>query len=101
MKIALCPAQQSALDGLVAGLAHNPIVVLSGNTGMGKTTVLRALHGQIGGAFLTMREFLDAHKPRHPLALEETFTDLVTDALAAHDHVIVDDLHLLVEVMSG
>jgi transitional endoplasmic reticulum ATPase len=101
MKTQLCPAQQAALDGLAGGLAHNHIFVLSGDTGMGKTTVLQAVHRKIAGVFLSMKDFLDAHKARHPLALEETFTSLVMDALVAHDHVIVDDLHLLAEVVSG
>lgn len=101
MQTPLCPAQQSAFDGLVASLAHSHIFVLSGSTGMGKTTVLRAIHGKIGGAFLTMKDFLDAQQVRHPLALEETFTRLVMDALVAHDQVIVDDLHLLADVVSG
>ncbi len=101
METQLCPAQQRAFDGLASGLAHNHVFVLSGNTGMGKTTVLRAVHRRVGGAFLTMRDFLDAHKARHPLALEETFTGLVMDALASHDHVLVDDLHLLAGVVSG
>lgn len=97
----LCPSQQRAFDGLTSSLAHNNILVLSGDTGMGKTTVLRAVHQKVGGAFLTMRDFLDAHKARHPLALEETFTGLILDALAAHDPIILDDLHLLAEVVSG
>jgi predicted AAA+ superfamily ATPase len=101
METQLCPAQQAAFDGLAAGLAHNHIFVLSGDTGMGKTTVLRAVHRNVAGVFLSMKDFLDAHKAHHPLALEETFASLVMDALAAHDHVIVDDLHLLAAVVSG
>jgi AAA+ superfamily predicted ATPase len=101
MEIRLCPAQQTAFDGLVATLPHNHILVLSGVTGMGKTTVLRALHRQVGGAFLNMKDIIGAHQGRHPLALEETFSGLVMDALTAHDHVIVDDLHLLAEVVTG
>ncbi len=101
METPLCPAQQRAYDGLAGGLAHNHVFVLSGATGMGKTTVLRAVHRQVGGAFLTMKDFLDAHQARHPLALEETFTGLVMDALTSHDRVIVDDLHLLTEVVGG
>jgi hypothetical protein len=95
------PAQRRAFDGLACGLAHNHVFVLSGDTGVGKTTVLRAVHRKVCGAFLTMRDFLDAHKARHPFALEETFNGLVLDALTAHDHVIVDDLHLLAGVVNG
>lgn len=101
METQLCPAQQAAFDGLIAALAHNNICVLSGDTGMGKTTVLRAIHRQVSGAFLTMKDFLEIQKVRHPLALEESFAGLVMDALSAHDHVIVDDLHLLADVVTG
>jgi shikimate kinase len=101
MEIRLCPAQQTSFDRLVAALPHNNVFVLSGGTGMGKTTVLQAVHRQVGGAIINMKEFMDAAKVRHPLALEEAFTGLVIEALTAHDHVIVDDLHLLNNVVSG
>jgi transitional endoplasmic reticulum ATPase len=101
MEIQLCPSQRTAFDRLVAALPHNNVFVLSGDTGMGKTTVLRAVHGQVGGVFLNMKDFVDAQMVRHPLALEETFAAMVMEALAAHDHVIVDDLHLLAGVVNG
>jgi ATP-dependent 26S proteasome regulatory subunit len=101
MEPSLCPAQQHAFDGLSSALPDGHVFVLSGSAGMGKTTVLRALHATTGGAFLSMRDFLDAMRSRHPLALEETFERLVLDALAAHDVVLVDDLNLLTDVDSG
>ena len=101
MEISLCPAQQHAFDALSSSLPDGHVFVLSGGCGMGKTTVLQALHAAMGGAFLGMRHFLDAMRPRHPLALEETFESMVLDALAAHDVVIVDDLNLLSDVDSG
>jgi SpoVK/Ycf46/Vps4 family AAA+-type ATPase len=48
-----------------------------------------------------MRDFVDRMQARHPLALEETFTQMVLDALQSHDVVIVDDFHLLSSVVSG
>jgi predicted AAA+ superfamily ATPase len=101
MEISLCPAQQHAFDALSSSLPDGHVFVLSGGCGMGKTTVLRALHAAMGGAFLGMRNFLGAMRPRHPLALEETFESMVLDALAGHDVVIVDDLNLLSDVDSG
>jgi ATP-dependent 26S proteasome regulatory subunit len=101
VETALCPAQQSAFDSLSCALPHGHVFVLSGGTGMGKTTLLRALHRQVGGAFLTIKDLVDALRPRHPLAVEETFEELVMAALLAHDHVIVDDLHLVADVVGG
>ncbi len=91
----LCPAQQQAYDALLRLLAVGNVFVLSGSTGAGKTTVLREVHRQLGGAFLNMKDFIDAIRERHPLALEETFEQMVMEALTTHDSVIVDDLNLL------
>ncbi len=91
----LCPVQQQVLDALRRGLGIGSILRVSGGVGRGKSTVLRALHMQTGGALLGMREFVAASGLRHPLAIEETLHGLVLDALRAHPVVLVDDLHLL------
>jgi SpoVK/Ycf46/Vps4 family AAA+-type ATPase len=101
METRLSPAQQRAWDGLQHAHAVGNVFVLYGGAGMGKTTVLREVERAHGGAFLTMSTFLDAMQARHPLALEETFEQWVRQALAKHDCVVVDDLHLLQEVVQG
>src|SRR5882672_4027169 len=98
--INLCPAQKKALDYLSAGLQIGSIHRLWSGTGRGKTTVLRELHKQVGGAFLNMKDFVEASTGKHPLALEETLYQLIVDTLKAHPLVIVDDLHLL-DLFSG
>ncbi|MBI1917768.1 MAG: ATP-binding protein [Planctomycetes bacterium] len=97
----LTPAQRRALDGVTTALTIAHVVALQGDRGMGKTTLLHEVQRQHGGAFLTVKEYVDALRPRHPLAMEETFELLVSDALAAHDCVIVDDLHLISDVTLG
>jgi ATP-dependent 26S proteasome regulatory subunit len=97
----LSPSQQQAFDGLIRGLSVGNVLLLWGGTGMGKTTVLRELHQTAGGAFLNMKDYLDALRDRHPLAVEETFEQLVREALSAHDTVILDDLNLLTDVVAG
>jgi len=57
---------------------------LWGGIGRGKTTVLRELHKQVGGAFLNMKDFVEASAGKHPLALEETLYQLIVDTLKAH-----------------
>jgi ATP-dependent 26S proteasome regulatory subunit len=97
--VQLCPAQQLVLEGLSACLDGGNVFVVAGDTGMGKTTVLRHVHEKVGGAFLSMAEVLDATRRQHPLAVEEAFEQLVLEALRAHGCVIVDDLHLLNNVL--
>jgi transitional endoplasmic reticulum ATPase len=91
----LCPAQKRASEALSAGLHAGSIFRVWGGVGRGKTTVLNELHKQAGGAFLNMKDFVEASAKNHPLALEETLYRLVFDALHSHPVVIVDDVHLL------
>jgi ATP-dependent 26S proteasome regulatory subunit len=93
--IQLCPAQQSTLDSLLTGLPIGSIFRVWGGVGRGKSTVLREVHKQTGGAFLGMKDFVDASSQKHPMALEETLYNLVLEALKAHPVVLLDDLHLL------
>jgi predicted AAA+ superfamily ATPase len=93
--VQLCPAQRRVFDGLSADLDVGNVFVVHGETGMGRTTVLRQLHAAVGGVFLTLKDVVDATRPQHPLAVEEAFEQLILQALLANDHVIVDDLHLL------
>jgi ATP-dependent 26S proteasome regulatory subunit len=98
--ILLCPAQKAALDGLLAALPVGSIFRFSAGVGRGKTTVLREVHKQTGGAFLTMRDFAEASSRNHPLALEETLYNLITANLKTNSTVILDDVHL-VDLSSG
>src|SRR5262245_40907034 len=93
--IRLCPAQKRAFDSLLVGVERGSILRLWSGTGRGKTTILRELHKKVGGAFLNMKDFVEASTTKHPLALEETLYQLITDALKANPLVIVDDMHLL------
>jgi ATP-dependent 26S proteasome regulatory subunit len=95
MSVQLCPSQQRAHDELRRLLPLGNVFVLSGGGGLGRTTVLRRLHHDLGGAFLDMQTFTEALRQSDPAALEETFEQLVLDALRTHDLVLVDDLRLL------
>ena len=94
-QIQLCPAQQGSLEAVLKGLQIGSILRVWSGVGRGKTTVLREVHRQTGGAFLGMKDFVDASSQKHPMALEETLYNLVFQALKAHPVVILDDLHLL------
>src|SRR5688572_14709694 len=91
----LCPAQKAALDGLIGAIPLGSIFHFWGGVGRGKTTVLKEVHKQTGGAFLTMRDFAEASSRNHPLALEETLYNLIAASLKTHSTVILDDAHLV------
>jgi predicted ATPase len=97
----LCPEQQRTFDSLSAGLQIGSILRLWGGVGRGKTTILRELHTRLGGAFVSMKDFVEASAKNHPLALEETLYKLVLEALKSHSAVIIDDVHLLDLSSSG
>ncbi len=94
-EIRLCPAQQRAFYSLSRGLQVGCILRLWGGVGRGKTTILQQVHQRTGGAFLNMKDFVEAEAKNHPLALEETFYQLVFNALKSQPVVIMDDVHLL------
>src|SRR3954465_2325835 len=93
--IELTPAQRRAFDCLLIGLKAGSILRLSGGVGRGKTTVLKELHRETGGAFLNMKDFVEASTKNHPLALEESLYQIIFNALQSHPLVFVDDVHLL------
>jgi predicted AAA+ superfamily ATPase len=95
MSVHLTPSQQRAYDELRRLLPMGNVFALAGGEGVGRTTVLRHLHGEVGGAFLTMKDFTAALRLGDPAALEETFEEIVLQALEDQDVVIVDDLRLL------
>src|SRR4051794_445482 len=101
MTTKLCPAQQRALDQLHATLPLFSVVGLSGGIGAGKSTLLREVQRDTGGEWLSITEFVRALRTRHPLAIEETFEQLVEAALQQADCVLVDDLSLLINVAAG
>ena len=99
MSVHLCPAQSQALQTLLQSLRVWNVAVLSATPGMGRTTVLRAAHERVGGAFLTLAAFCDLMSGRHPLAIEETFFRWVLEALEKHPAVFLDDLHVITDVV--
>jgi ATP-dependent 26S proteasome regulatory subunit len=93
--VELLPAQQQALDKLERQVRAHHVTSLMGRPGAGKTTILRALQDRIGGAYLTTRQFIEASRDRHPLALDETVYDVLHEALSSNVAVLVDDFHLV------
>lgn len=101
MPTPLTPSQQSVYDHLRRDLPLGHVFVLEGWVGRGKSTLLSALHADAGGLLLSVRDLPDLLRARHPLAIEETFCEWVQQALAASPLVLVDDLNLLQDIVSG
>jgi predicted AAA+ superfamily ATPase len=101
MPLTLCPAQQRAFDGLGRLLPKGNVFLLQSHDGRGRSTILAELQRVHGGALLDMQDFFKVLRLAHPQAIEETFEQMVLDALAKNDHVFIDDLHLLVRVIGG
>ncbi|MFN0056020.1 MAG: AAA family ATPase [Planctomycetales bacterium] len=97
----LTPVQRTAFLGIRHALSLNPVALLWGESGCGKTMVLQELEREFGARLLTMKDLLEAMKSRHPLALEETFEQIVIDALQQSDCVIIDDVDVLESVVGG
>lgn len=97
----LTPAQQRSFDGLLRGIQLGLPVCIWGSTGIGKSTVLRALHARLGGALITSAQFVEVALDSHPLKLEEAVFTLLATALKEHPVVLVDDLESLSSVFQG
>lgn len=99
MNIQLCPVQQCAFDTLIRQRSLNRVFELYSPSGTGCSTVLQRLHLVLGGALLQMRDFIEQLQQKQPLALEETFEQMVMAALTQHSVVLIDDLHLFNQIV--
>ena len=97
-KISLSPSQLQAAEGVLLGLERGDCAVLQDSGSDGKTTVLDYVHQKLGGVRIGVREFLSKLAAYEPFAIEEAFLDMLDAAVAQHDLVIVDDLHLIKNV---
>lgn len=88
----LTPSQQIAFDASMAALASNAIVLLESEPGMGKSTVLRALHRQTGGKFLNAEDIYRAHARSTATEYEQVVYDTIRDAVEGYDVVYFDNV---------
>jgi hypothetical protein len=94
----LSPTQQKARKALVAAIARPGLSALAADSGMGRTTILGTLGADHETARLDVRDFMAALGRHHPLALEETWHEIVTAALANAQLVLFDDFQLILNV---
>ncbi len=98
---ALTPTQQKAFDELDRLSTPGEMCVLIGSPGSGKTTLLERLREQRNGAVVGAAELQAAVAGRHPLAVEDAFYGMVSDALEKNPVVLVDDFQVLSQVVEG
>ena len=75
------------------------IYVLRGAAGRGKTTVLQWLHAVCCGALLEAGQFMQSVSEGPPDAIEESFLRMIEESMEQHELVLVDDLHLVANVV--
>jgi ATP-dependent 26S proteasome regulatory subunit len=97
----LTPVQRAAAESLRSAIGCGNVVVLQGDVGRGKTTILKSVQADLGGLFLGMRDFILALEAREPFAIEEAWLRLLEASLAEHDLVFLDDMHLIASVVEG
>jgi AAA+ ATPase superfamily predicted ATPase len=83
------------------GLERGDCAVLKDRGSDGKTTVLGYVHQQLGGVLIGVRTFLAKLAAYEPAAIEEAFLALFDEHIAEHDLLIVDDLHLVKNVVES
>jgi transitional endoplasmic reticulum ATPase len=96
---ALTPTQAKVMADLQKSWGVADVFVLWASHGLGRTTMLRALRDEYGGAWVDMASYLDRLVSSDPMALEETLQQVLLDALRKDDVVLVDDLHLVNDVL--
>ncbi len=99
--LTLAPAQQRALDAVLAAARPGSVIVLTTPPGNGKTTLLQCVQARLGGDIISATEVQAEIARYHPLALETALYDLVSRTLTDSHVVLVDDLHLLTQVLEG
>jgi len=92
---ALIPAQQSAYQDLVEAARPGSVTYLVGDVGIGKTTLLRRLQEELGGALITSEDLLKAIAGGHPQAIDESVFGLLDGALRHNQTVLVDDIDII------
>lgn len=68
---------------------------------MGKSAILGEVHRVLGGALLSAGDLVVRMRGRDPLSVEETFDELLLEALLAHDLVLFDDLDIVSGMTGG
>lgn len=97
----LCPEERGGVALIKKLLLQNNILVLQGQAGMGKTTVLETVARDLDGLLISCKDYIEAAPGKDPFASEEVFGNLLLRALQKSDLVIVDDFNLVCSMTSS
>ena len=88
----LTPSQKTAIDAALAAHDSNPIVLIEGAPGMGKSAVLKTMHAHTGGKFLTANDVLRMHARSSAAEYEQVVYSVIHTALESNDIVYYDNV---------
>lgn len=88
----LTPSQRQAFEKAMAAVDSNPIVLVEGAPGTGKTAVLHAMHQQTGGKFLNAQDIMRAHARVAPQEYEQVVYDTIRKAIDGDAIVYYDNV---------
>ncbi len=92
LRARLTPSQQLAFDTAMAAHRSNPIVLVEGEPGVGKSTLLQAMHRETGGKYLNAEDILRAHARSSSDEYEQVVYDTIKAALEGYDIVYYDNV---------
>lgn len=92
---ALSPSQSEVYQMLLDKLQNHTLCGLGVSHGHGRSFMLKRLAQETNAHLLRLADFFDEIQSFHPLALEEGIAATLHKALKAHNLVIVDDFHLV------
>ncbi len=98
-RLTLTPAQQEAADALLNGLLRSRVMEFRAHNGMGRTAVLQQVCAAKHGTYLGVKSLVDAWMVHAWSGLERATHDLFDQALSATDLLVIDDLHLIVNIV--
>lgn len=98
-RLILTPSQQKAADEILKALSHGRVVELRAHNGLGRTAVLHHVSAVKRGAYLGVKNFVDAWMVHSWSSLERATHDLFDQALSTNDLLVIDDLHLIVNIV--
>jgi ATP-dependent 26S proteasome regulatory subunit len=97
----LSPVQSQAYALLRDAVDASTCTQIESAPGQGKTTLLRQLVRELGGALIEARQFFNPITPGTHVGVETTVLRHVEKAFATHDLVAIDDINTIAEATDG
>ncbi|WP_342249222.1 ATP-binding protein [Sphingomonas sp. OTU376] len=88
----LTPSQQRAFDSALVAHRANALILLESEPGMGKTSVLRAMHQETGGKYLDAEDIVRAHARSGGGNYEEVVYQTIREAIRDNDILYYDNV---------